>query len=1435
MKTISEKAIIACLFVFFSLSLHIQEAYATDIWPMFRHDLEHTGRSDLIGAQAPAGLKWMCPLGDGVRDSSPAIAPDGTIYIGASDGNLYAVNPNGTIYWTYSVGGLVYSSPAIGADGTIYVGATRSGGGLELCTGAVYAIYPDGTLRWRYPVSGYIMDIQSSPAIDPESEVIYIGGHCQDPWGGRMYAINPDGTLMCEFNPGSSGWMPASPAIRADGKILIGDYSNPDGRMRLINPDDCSLYDYVQVPNPGGEIDIYSSAAIDSSTSRIYFGGSVGDASRRLWAYDFDLNYVWDFVTGGYVPGSPAIGYDGTIYIGSYDNKLYAVNPDGSLQWSYTTGGDIFSSPAIDAEGTIYVGSNDHNVYAFNPDGTVKWIYTTGGAVYSSPAIGTDETIYVGSIDGFLYALKSSCCEATPSAIDFGSVCVGSYLDTVFTIKNIRDCGDLIGNVTESCDEYSIVSGGGPYNLALGESLDVTVRYEPVSFGEHVCMIETGNDNCTDIHCEGFGITNCEITPDYLNFGAVSVGNYKEMSFKIANSCGIELLEGIVSESCDQFSIVSGGGYYSIAPGDSIIVTVSFHPDTSGVFYCIIETGSEMCVDVYCVGTTPRDPEREYLQGKRIKQEWTYSEFQTADDPGSLPMSTSAAADTYLIVYNDFGTYDWQGWIPYDNAGAYGNYAGLWEDLLDKDPCSRNFRTQVEFFANVDSMNYGPSSYDYPGLYETPYGTPSGMYQDEMIISPVIDMTMYTTRSDGIQDHVIPPEDLPTLGGAQLRFTVYRDLEMTSLVFYYWLVRNIEGDIPGPWLGRNLLYYGAEQDYQCEIHDISDLVGSDEIQVAIGVVDMCDTWFDVYGSGCYGHTPSPWIDNVHIKRYTSEGPQWGYRSIDLFQDNFPEGEDIEGWVRADMAMDINNPDISAIDPGDSVVISCSSWNAGGLRENGYGAEVFLHVKCTYIGDPDPPFGPKPDIVGPSLEGNYGVFFDVDGAWTIIQCDSVQTGVSHPDCIKYCVDLNDSLLTRGYMLEYYFKAYDNAGNSSTLPRRAEPLSQFFEFTCLPTMASDVLYVDDFHGRGSIDGAVHSYIENSLETILESGVWDRYDVNGPSSLVSNGLGSRAYIGHMIMAYSKVIWDSGNLRYGTISDGFVGDKSMDCQLLNDWLYLSDHDVGIWICGDNIAYDLDMLVSADAFILKNQICGVALNYDSYYDLTMYSGYGGLITPCVKSVTGSIFDHGEPASFAVYGGCPGINAFDVLDMSPDGPPSSQPALRYYEGCNSCSTEPPGGENAYAAITNTFTNDVGYTVRTMWFGFSLMYMSDCDTEVPIIRNQIMADVISWMDNLTNPDITGDEDTPPAYTYYLERNYPNPFNPVTTIRFGLRKRGHVTLKIYNVAGSLIKTLVNQTLPAGNHFKDWTGDNNHGSQVASGIYFYRIESGNFSETKKMVLIR
>ena len=113
-----------------------------------------------------------------------------------------------------------------------------------------------------------------------------------------------------------------------------------------------------------------------------------------------------------YIESSPAIGADGTIYVGSLDDNLYALTTERLAEVEISPPEiDIVSSPAIGADGTIYVGSDDDNLYALTDNGTsgsLKWKYATGGPINSSPAIGADGTIYVGSDDNNLYALTDN-------------------------------------------------------------------------------------------------------------------------------------------------------------------------------------------------------------------------------------------------------------------------------------------------------------------------------------------------------------------------------------------------------------------------------------------------------------------------------------------------------------------------------------------------------------------------------------------------------------------------------------------------------------------------------------------------------------------------------------------------------------------------------------------------------------------------------------------------------------------------------------------------------------------------------------------------------------------------------------------------------------------------------------------------------------------
>ncbi|HER42929.1 MAG TPA: T9SS type A sorting domain-containing protein [Candidatus Eisenbacteria bacterium] len=102
-------------------------------------------------------------------------------------------------------------------------------------------------------------------------------------------------------------------------------------------------------------------------------------------------------------------------------------------------------------------------------------------------------------------------------------------------------------------------------------------------------------------------------------------------------------------------------------------------------------------------------------------------------------------------------------------------------------------------------------------------------------------------------------------------------------------------------------------------------------------------------------------------------------------------------------------------------------------------------------------------------------------------------------------------------------------------------------------------------------------------------------------------------------------------------------------------------------------------------------------------------------------------------------------------------------------------------------------------------------------------------------ITGSETPEAPAASYLAQNAPNPFNPLTTISFGLSDRGRVTLSVYDVTGRLVRVLIDEDRAAGRYRETWDGRGAHGVTVASGVYFYRLRAGTFSETRKMILIR
>ncbi|MGD0670433.1 MAG: PQQ-binding-like beta-propeller repeat protein [Candidatus Binatus sp.] len=373
-----------------ALTVSDAQLQSPSVWPMFHHDLLHTGLSQYDTSTNPGTQKWAFATG-GYVESSPAISADGTIYVGSDNQNLYGVNPDGSQKWAFATGSPLNavggSSPVLGADGTIYLGFYIY----------LYAVNPDGTLKWKFATGA---GVQSAPAIGADG-TIYFGSNDD-----HLYALTDGGqgvvTQKWAFKTG--GMVYSSPAIGADGTIYFG--SNDDHLYALTDGGQGTVIEKWAFTTGGW---VFSSPAIGADGT-IYIGSDDDNLYALTDGGQGTVTEKWAFKTGAAVTSSPAIGADGTIYVGAFDGNLYALTDNGTStteKWAFATGAMVESSPAIGADGTIYVGNDDGNFYAVNPGGTQKWAFATGNSfvLRSSPAIGTDGTVYVGSDDDNLYAV----------------------------------------------------------------------------------------------------------------------------------------------------------------------------------------------------------------------------------------------------------------------------------------------------------------------------------------------------------------------------------------------------------------------------------------------------------------------------------------------------------------------------------------------------------------------------------------------------------------------------------------------------------------------------------------------------------------------------------------------------------------------------------------------------------------------------------------------------------------------------------------------------------------------------------------------------------------------------------------------------------------------------------------------------------------------
>jgi hypothetical protein len=849
-----------------------------------------------------------------------------------------------------------------------------------------------------------------------------------------------------------------------------------------------------------------------------------------------------------------------------------------------------------------------------------------------------------------------------------------------------------------------------------------------------------------------------------------------------------------------------------------------------------------------------------------------------------------------LIIKNAATSTVYNSTDPFDNTASgassstiwtgmptpgYGDFAQLYSaenDVLQEDPCQFVVSWVWGFFDTAVNNPYlcrlPEADLDQGTLG---YLNTRDQYIHNAVWSPPFSNTATIPGS---------PAAGPAFGNEyRLDFEVYRDLPLDNLIFYErhlrswnWVQTGPTDSVlcPGAWRNENLASFGPDRDWFNSGNSAQrrDLVGpfidpnAPQIQVSIGSYDLCRFWCGVFGTGeCHSHAPL--LNFVRVERISTAGPQWTLRDFDLFQDTFPdatvEGNDpLTGTGRADSSNDVNPLYNAVIVPGDSIraqVTQVREHTAG----NGPAVYGFIAVKHAGRGHAathhDPASIASPDArpgnvtaLSPRWPYRSGLdFVSTDGVqWRAFQFDTLfsSSGIVVSDV--YCLDLNDDLFQAGDTICYFYGADESGGWSGSdgsesfytrgqggfgfrflTSDQNEAALSAMEFQILPSTGhfsgGDILYVDAADDRS---GPPQYYFDTAFEQLGVLGKIDRYDVNGPSSDVGNSLGGRMSAqSQLTNIYKKIIWNT-----GTLSEGLVCDGSGDPSKANDWSRLlswfdnqDDGAPGIYFSGDDLATEWntqrisgnnpDAATFRDRYLPHN-LLGADPNRSDHIE------WGEPVSPVLTAETGSIFDHGVAGKdvLVAYGGCLTINNFDVLE--PVGTTTIEMAY------------PNSGDAAILA--NTDTTDVAGELGTVILsGFSYNFIRDDVLPAPgepTARVEHLKDILNHLGNATGTPTGITPGKGPQYANALDNNYPNPFNPTTTIKYSIKTRAHVSLRVYNAAGQLVKTLVDQVQsPEQVQPVTWDGRSNAGQTVSSGVYFYKLVTKNFSSTKKLVLLK
>jgi hypothetical protein len=614
-------------------------------------------------------------------------------------------------------------------------------------------------------------------------------------------------------------------------------------------------------------------------------------------------------------------------------------------------------------------------------------------------------------------------------------------------------------------------------------------------------------------------------------------------------------------------------------------------------------------------------------------------------------------------------------------------------------------------------------------------------------------------------------------------------------------------------MSRNFVYYGGPN-YLRVGGVVDDLMapGATTVQLTLGVIEL--GWSFGYGNGTNG-TPAPYFDNVSVKAYaTSNGPRMVGDEIRLANDGFPKIPTIDyadlgaNSVRFDMAASVALRTHLWNDPGDSIWIDCTARNGAVLTE------VTMHWQFA-VKNPLFTDAMRTGLAASQTSGT------VPGNVTYVW----KPAPTPPSIVanRFNFDLPDTgMLFPGDVLHYYFTATDDIGGvpvTSTLPANLtgfglsnRTYNTTFTVNCLPSMNGtglageqpSLLFWNDFGFRGGEDEWYGALSALGLRQGIE---YDVYTTNGPSSGVGNGLGGRA-VADQIKYYTDMLYTCGDIN--AMAMGTTSDRSLDIPLMNAWFAEPGRD--LFMTGDDLASNM----AAVSLTFLETKMGVTYAGDT----NLRDNIADQTTPLVKTIAGNgvLQDNLE---WIAYGGCFGINDFDVVT-----PLGTATRLAQFTAPGGVSTPYPYA----AAIGNVAGDD-----KVVSMNHDLFYVMTPGKGIPApiaARAKLLSDVLNYFGVSNNPgNIVG---VPGAGLSFGVESYPNPFNPSLTLKYTLKAPGNVVMKVYNVRGELVKTLLNGFVETPTPIV-WDGSNDQGSTVSSGVYFVETRAGGDVNVQKATMVK